>query len=105
MLCVKCLFEYYKYNIANKKSIEDKEIALEEDIKTWTIEFVQMVLKLQFDIILTTNYLNIKNLLDLTCQTIAELINDMPNMKNDTYKKKSSYYRKINGPLYKKNGN
>ncbi|XLS93684.1 hypothetical protein HN51_069692 [Arachis hypogaea] len=40
----------------------------------WDAEFVKVNQAMLFDLILAENYLNIKNLLDLTCQTVADMI-------------------------------
>ncbi|OVA10206.1 SKP1 component [Macleaya cordata] len=45
-----------------------------EDLKEWDAEFVKVDQGTLFNIILAANYLNIKNLLDLTCQTVADMI-------------------------------
>ncbi|KAL1298764.1 hypothetical protein HN51_043068 [Arachis hypogaea] len=45
--------------------------ASEEDLKMWDAEFVKVDQATLFDLILAANYLNIKSLLDLTCQTVA----------------------------------
>ncbi|XP_044508615.1 SKP1-like protein 1B [Mangifera indica] len=65
--------------------------AAEEDLKNWDAEFVKVDQATLFDLILAANYLNIKGLLDLTCQTIAHMIKGktpeeirrMFNIKND----------------------
>ncbi|XBJ03976.1 hypothetical protein VPH35_023007 [Triticum aestivum] len=62
-----------------------------EDLKSFDAEFVKVDQATLFDIILASNYLNIKGLLDLTCQTVAEMIKDKIleeirktfNIKND----------------------
>ncbi|XP_044489353.1 SKP1-like protein 1A [Mangifera indica] len=48
--------------------------AAEEDLKNWDAEFVKVDQATLFDLILAANYLNIKGLLDLTCQTVADMI-------------------------------
>lgn len=40
----------------------------------WDAEFVKVDQSTLFDLILAANYLNIKGLLDLTCQTVAQMI-------------------------------
>jgi S-phase kinase-associated protein 1 len=62
-----------------------------DDIKVWDAAFVKVDQARLFDLILAANYLNIKSLLDLTCQTVALMIkNKTPeeiraqfNIKND----------------------
>ncbi|CAN0846146.1 SKP1-like protein 1A [Linum grandiflorum] len=62
-----------------------------KDLKAWDAEFVKVDQKILFDLILAANYLNIKGLLDLTCQTVADMIKGKTpeeirktfNIKND----------------------
>ncbi|KAH0465636.1 hypothetical protein IEQ34_005739 [Dendrobium chrysotoxum] len=63
----------------------------EEELKSWDSEFVKVDQATLYDIILAANYLNIKGLLDLTCQTVADMIKGKTpeeirktfNIKND----------------------
>uniref|UniRef100_A0A0E0M3Y3 SKP1-like protein n=1 Tax=Oryza punctata TaxID=4537 RepID=A0A0E0M3Y3_ORYPU len=48
--------------------------AVEDELKTFDAEFVKVDQSTLFDLILAANYLNIKGLLDLTCQTVADMI-------------------------------
>ncbi|KAL5791208.1 hypothetical protein ACOSQ2_006096 [Xanthoceras sorbifolium] len=57
----------YDSNNNNKKPVDD-------DLKAWDADFVKVDQNTLFDLILAANYLNIKSLLDLTCQTIADMI-------------------------------
>ncbi len=54
-----------------KKHVEATE---SDDLKTWDAEFVRVDQATLFDLILAANYLNIKSLLDLTCQTVADMM-------------------------------
>ncbi|KAM7259255.1 hypothetical protein ACFE04_014996 [Oxalis oulophora] len=53
---------------------EDKSTPETDDVKSWDAEFVKVDQATLFDLILAANYLNIKSLLDLTCQTVADMI-------------------------------
>ncbi|KAJ6797666.1 SKP1-like protein 1A [Iris pallida] len=71
------------------KGGEDK--AGDDEIKSWDADFVKVDQATLFDLILAANYLNIKSLLDLTCQTVADMIKGKTpeeirktfNIKND----------------------
>ncbi|XP_026439792.1 SKP1-like protein 1B [Papaver somniferum] len=62
-----------------------------DEVKNWDAEFVKVDQSTLFDLILAANYLNIKELLDLTCQTVADMIKGKTaeeirktfNIKND----------------------
>ncbi|XBI42585.1 hypothetical protein VPH35_126897 [Triticum aestivum] len=45
-----------------------------EDLKNWDANFVKVDTATIFDLALAANHLNIRGLLDLTCQTIADMI-------------------------------
>lgn len=85
------VIEYCKYHVDNQKQGEDKPPASEDEIKAWDADFVKVDQATLFDLILAANYLNIKNLLDLTCQTVADMIKGKTpeeirktfNIKND----------------------
>ncbi|XP_074310407.1 SKP1-like protein 1A [Silene latifolia] len=46
----------------------------DDELKKWDEEFVKVDQSTLFDLILAANYLNIKGLLELTCQTVADMI-------------------------------
>ncbi|KAL5708374.1 SKP1-like protein 4 [Ranunculus cassubicifolius] len=46
------------------------------DLKEWDAEFVKVDQPVLVDLVLAANYLNIKSLLDLTCQAVADWIKD-----------------------------
>ncbi|KAJ7554107.1 hypothetical protein O6H91_06G125600 [Diphasiastrum complanatum] len=85
------VIEYCKYHVELQKAGEDKTAVSEEDVKAWDAEFVKVDQATLFDLILAANYLNIKSLLDLTCQTVADMIKGKTpdeirktfNIKND----------------------
>ncbi|XP_042425706.1 SKP1-like protein 1 [Zingiber officinale] len=58
---------------ASNSSDDDSRLA-EEELKSWDAEFVKVDQATLFDLILAANYLNIKGLLDLTCQTVVDMI-------------------------------
>ncbi|KAI3954148.1 hypothetical protein MKW98_017972 [Papaver atlanticum] len=51
--------------------VDEKE---KEELKNWDADFVKVDQPLLFNHILDANFLNIKNLLDLTCQKVADMI-------------------------------
>ncbi|CAL9197743.1 unnamed protein product, partial [Musa hybrid cultivar] len=107
--------EYCKKHVdaaARSSSSDDAPSVTEDDLKTWDADFVKVDQATLFDLILipfnillcfsifcpkiffvliTSNYLNIKGLLDLTCQTVADMIKGKTpeeirktfNIKND----------------------
>nr|ACU16825.1 unknown [Glycine max] len=82
------VIEYCKKHV-EAANPEDKPS--EDDLKAWAAEFVKVDQATLFDLILAANYLNIKSLLDLTCQTVADMIKGKTpeeirktfNIKND----------------------
>ncbi|GLJ36403.1 hypothetical protein SUGI_0730870 [Cryptomeria japonica] len=85
------VIEYCKYHVDAAKTSEETTALSELDVKKWDKEFVKVDQATLFDIILAANYLNIKKLLDLTCQTVADMIKGKTpeeirkifNIKND----------------------
>ncbi|KAK1422987.1 hypothetical protein QVD17_18280 [Tagetes erecta] len=82
------VIEYCKKHVEAPNS--DEKVA-EEDLKSFDADFVKVDQSTLFDLILAANYLNIKGLLDLTCQTVADMIKGKTpeeirktfNIKND----------------------
>jgi len=82
------VIEYCKKHVETPKT-DDR--SAEDELKTWDAEFVKVEQPVLFDLILAANYLNIKSLLDLTCQTVADMIKGKTpeeirktfNIKND----------------------
>nr|GEX22156.1 SKP1-like protein 1B [Tanacetum cinerariifolium] len=82
------VIEYCKKYVKAPKT-EDK--VAEEDLKSFDTDFVKVDQGTLFDLILAANYLNIKSLFDLTCQTVADMfkgknpeeIRKTFNIKND----------------------
>ncbi|KAK9677537.1 hypothetical protein RND81_11G150100 [Saponaria officinalis] len=95
------VIEYCKKHVesSEKKGSSDTTTAgfgsgggvVDDELKTWDAEFVNVDQNTLFDLILAANYLNIKSLLDLTCQTVADMIKGKTpeeirktfNIKND----------------------
>ncbi|XP_057443717.1 SKP1-like protein 1A [Lotus japonicus] len=48
----------------------------EDELRAWDADFTKVNQVMLFDLILAANYLNIKSLLDLTCQAVADSIKD-----------------------------
>jgi S-phase kinase-associated protein 1 len=76
-----------------------------EDINAWDSEFCkQLDQAFLFDVILAANYLDIKDLLDLTCKTVANMIKGKTpeeirktfNIKNDFTPEEEEQVRKEN---------
>nr|XP_043638988.1 SKP1-like protein 1B [Erigeron canadensis] len=82
------VIEYCKKHVENKA---DEDKPADDDLKSFDAEFVKVDQGTLFDLILAANYLNIKSLLDLTCQTVADMIKGKTpeeirktfNIKND----------------------
>ncbi|KAM3279271.1 hypothetical protein ACQJBY_046535 [Aegilops geniculata] len=75
-----------------------------EDLKSFDAEFIKVNQATLFDLILAANYLNIKGLLDLTCQTVADMIKGKTpeeirktfNIKNDFTPEEEAEIRREN---------
>ncbi|XVE82444.1 hypothetical protein DITRI_Ditri16bG0005300 [Diplodiscus trichospermus] len=82
------VIEYCKKHVEAPKT-DDR--TAEDELKSWDADFVKVDQATLFDLILAANYLNIKGLLDLTCQTVADMIKGKTpeeirktfNIKND----------------------
>ncbi|CAK8574906.1 unnamed protein product [Lathyrus sativus] len=76
----------------------------ENTVKTWDAEFVKVDQDTLFDIILAANFLDIKSLLDLTCKTVASMMDGKTpeeirrtfNIKNDYTKEEEEEVRREN---------
>ncbi|CAA0816645.1 SKP1-like protein 1A [Striga hermonthica] len=93
------VIEYCKRHVdaaaaANATRADDKLASTantEDDLKAFDADFVKVDQAMLFDLILAANFLNIKSLLDLTCQTVADMIKGKTpeeirktfNIKND----------------------
>ncbi|XP_058734531.1 SKP1-like protein 1A [Vicia villosa] len=87
------VIEYCKKHVEAKNSEENSEEkpAKDNGLKAWDAEFVKVDQVTLFELILAANYLDIKSLLDLTCQATADMMVDksiaeirkMFNIEND----------------------
>ncbi|KAL6179065.1 hypothetical protein ACLB2K_050581 [Fragaria x ananassa] len=85
------VIEYCKKHVEEGGKDAEKDKSGESPLKTFDAEFVKVDQNVLFDLILAANYLNIKGLLDLTCQTVADMIKGKTpeeirktfNIKND----------------------
>uniref|UniRef100_F6GZT1 SKP1-like protein n=1 Tax=Vitis vinifera TaxID=29760 RepID=F6GZT1_VITVI len=83
------VIEYCKKHVEAPKP--EERSGVDEELKAWDADFVKVDQATLFDLILAANYLNIKSLLDLTCQTVADMIKGKTpeeirktfNIKND----------------------
>ncbi|CAK8574918.1 unnamed protein product [Lathyrus sativus] len=96
------VIEYCKKHVAAANS--EEESVDEKALKTWDAEFVKVDQVTLFELILAANYLDIKSLLDLTSQTIAdsmvgktvEEVRKMFNVENDFTKEEEEELRREN---------
>ncbi|XP_010413609.1 PREDICTED: SKP1-like protein 5 [Camelina sativa] len=57
--------------VSDSSTVEESK----EDLKKWDAEFMKTIEhSILFDVMMAANYLNIQSLLDLTCQTVADLL-------------------------------
>ncbi|XP_059624691.1 SKP1-like protein 1A [Cornus florida] len=95
------IIEYCKKHVVTPKS-EDK--TSEDALKTFDTNFVKVDQATLFGLILAANYLNIKSLLDLTCQAVADMIKGKTpeeicqtfNIKNDFTSEEEEEVRREN---------
>jgi len=55
-------------------SSEVKEVSKEDELEKWDAEFVKVDNVTLFELVRAANYLDIKNLLEFTCNTVAEIM-------------------------------
>ncbi|KAM3279269.1 hypothetical protein ACQJBY_046533 [Aegilops geniculata] len=97
------VIEYCKKHVQASPKPADSA-APAEDLKSFDAEFVKVDQAILFDLILAANYLNIKGLLDLTCQTVADMIKGKTpeeirktfNIKNDFTPEEEAEIRREN---------
>ncbi|KAL3840957.1 hypothetical protein ACJIZ3_025548 [Penstemon smallii] len=100
------VLEYCKRHVEADKRIaaDGGDKITDADLKEFNAKFVNVDQGMLFDLILAANYLDIKGLLDLTCQTVAntmkgkspEEIRKMYNIKNDFTPEEEAEIRKEN---------
>merc|ERR1711990_45850 len=81
-----------------------RESKRSDDIDPWDAEFCTVEQAVLFELILAANYLDIKDLLDLTCKTVANMIKGKTpeqirvafNIKNDFTPEEEEQVRKEN---------
>ncbi|KAF6162976.1 hypothetical protein GIB67_021125 [Kingdonia uniflora] len=66
------VIECCKQHVA--ESTEEITMAVDKDLKSWDSNFMKIDQATLYGLMLAANYLCIKNLLDLTCQTVADMI-------------------------------
>ncbi|KAK9941604.1 hypothetical protein M0R45_007306 [Rubus argutus] len=84
------VLEYCNRHAKEGKDQDNKE-EKSDKLKAFDADFVKVDQNVLFDLILAANYLNIKGLLDLTCQAVADMIKGKTpeeirkhfNIKND----------------------
>ncbi len=69
------IIEYLDYIVDNKHMNQ-------EELKKWEQEFIKLDDKLLFDIIVAANYLEITQLLDLSCECVANYIKQCSTPKD-----------------------
>lgn len=57
-----------------KHHVDEANPTSDKELNKWDKQFMETDQSTIFDLILAANYLNIKSLLDLTCQTVADMI-------------------------------
>ncbi|KAL3529950.1 hypothetical protein ACH5RR_009272 [Cinchona calisaya] len=82
------VIEYLKKHVATKPSSSDGE----ESLKSFDADFVKVDQGTLFDLIMAANYLDIKSLLNLTCQTVADMMKGKTPVEiRDTFHIKNDY--------------
>lgn len=99
--------DYCKYHTENPtlvKKDEKKDEKRTDDIIGWDLDFCKVDQPMLFELILAANYLDVKELLDLTCKTVANMIKGKTpdeirrtfNIKNDFTPEEEEQVRKEN---------
>ncbi|CEG84996.1 Putative E3 ubiquitin ligase complex SCF subunit sconC [Rhizopus microsporus] len=68
------IIEWCSYHRDDNINKDDKQENRTIEIDEWDQNFMQVEQEMLFDIILAANYLDIKQLLDIGCKTVADMI-------------------------------
>ena len=103
------VIEYCNWHHENPTAVpednkDEDEPCRTDDIIEWDLEFCKVDQPTLFELVLAANYLDIKELLDLTCKTIANMIKGKTpeeirktfNIKNDFTPEEEEQIRKEN---------
>ncbi|KAM7258789.1 hypothetical protein ACFE04_014530 [Oxalis oulophora] len=69
------VIEYCKKHTETSKG-KDSTTYVDDELKSWDAVFVKVDQSTLLELILAANYLEVKSLLDLTCQAVADMIKD-----------------------------
>ncbi|XP_047332762.1 SKP1-like protein 1B [Impatiens glandulifera] len=100
----KIMAKVIEYCNRHAETPKSEEKTFDEELKKFDEDFVQVDQGILFDLILAANYLEIKTLLDLTCEAVAEMIKGKTpeeirmtfNIKNDFTPEEEEEVRKEN---------
>ncbi|CAI0413093.1 unnamed protein product [Linum tenue] len=91
----------HQHHAPDRQSDADSDA---EELKKWDAEFAKVGQDTLYDLLMAANYLNIKDLLDLICQTVADIIKGKKpeeirsyfKIKNDFTKEEEEEIRREN---------
>ncbi|KAM7257763.1 hypothetical protein ACFE04_013504 [Oxalis oulophora] len=69
------VIEYCKKHTETSKG-KDSTTYVDDELKSWDAVFVKVDQSTLLELILAANYLEVKSLLDLTCQAVADMMKD-----------------------------
>lgn len=92
-------------SVDGTKNAQNKGIPYEKRITDWDKAFCDVDQTLLFDIIIAANYLDIKDLLDVTCQVVANMIKGKtPDEIRATFNIKNDFTPEEEAEIVKENG-